>query len=103
MINPFTPQEARESNVSSIPEAIINAVNKLLAEKIGLNKSVTLKQDDILELAGAGVDNREFRQQIFDKGWLNIESLYAKYGWKVTYDKPAYCESYPATFTFRAV
>ncbi len=103
MTLPFAPQEARESNACSIPVVIINAVNKLLAENIGMGRTVTLKQDDILEAAGAGKDNNQFRQQIFDRGWLNLENVYSKYGWKVTYDKPAYCETYPATFTFKVV
>ncbi len=39
-------------------------------------------------------------QQIFDNHWLDIEDLYRKVGWKVKYDKPAYCESYDASFEF---
>jgi hypothetical protein len=32
---------------------------------------------------------------------LDIEDTYREAGWKVEYDKPAYCENYPANFTFR--
>lgn len=103
MTNPITPQEAKESAASTIPQCIIEAVNKLLSQNIGNNKSIKILQDDILEEAGAGKENKAFRQQIFDKGWLNIENLYAKFGWHVTYDKPAYCETYPASFTFKIV
>ncbi len=103
MINPITPQEAKETAASSIPQCIVAAINKLIAEKIGNNKSVKILQDDILEEAGAGINNQDFRRQIFDKGWLNIENLYARFGWHVIYDKPAYCETYPATFEFKIV
>ena len=40
------------------------------------------------------------RATIFDNNWLDIEPTYRKAGWKVIYDGPAYCENYPATFTF---
>jgi len=40
------------------------------------------------------------RDEVFDKGWLNIEPMYRAAGWKVVYDKPAYNESYEPTFTF---
>lgn len=102
MIIPITPQEARERAANSIPSCIIEAVNNLLASKIGNGKEVILKQDDILEAAGANKDKPEFRQQIFDNKWLDIENLYAKFGWNVTYDGPGYNETYSPTFKFRA-
>lgn len=40
------------------------------------------------------------RDELFDKGWMDIEPIYRKSGWRVEYDKPAYNETYPATFTF---
>jgi hypothetical protein len=39
-------------------------------------------------------------EEIFAKGWLNIESIYEQQGWIVNYDKPGYNETYAATFTF---
>jgi hypothetical protein len=40
------------------------------------------------------------RDDVYDKGWLNIEPVYAEFGWVVEYDKPGYNESYDATFEF---
>ncbi len=40
------------------------------------------------------------RAVVFAKGWLEVEDIYRKAGWKVKYDKPAYSENYPATFKF---
>ena len=37
---------------------------------------------------------------IFTNNWLDIEPLYEDIGWKVTYDKPGFNETYEATFTF---
>lgn len=100
MILPITPKEAKQKAQTAIPSFIIQAVNDLICLKIGSNDSVVIKQDDILEQAGAGLNKPEFRRQIYDNKWLDIEDLYVKFGWKVEYDKPAYCESYPATFKF---
>lgn len=38
--------------------------------------------------------------QLIKEKWLDIEDHYRKAGWKVTYDKPAYCENYDAYFKF---
>jgi hypothetical protein len=40
------------------------------------------------------------RAVVFDKGWLDVESIFRAEGWKVKYDKPAYCETYKAFFVF---
>lgn len=41
------------------------------------------------------------REQIYENRWLDIEDSYRAVGWHVEYDKPGYCESYEATFTFK--
>lgn len=94
---PISPKQARESAEKEIPEFIIKAVNSLLKKKIGNGKKVVLKQNEILE---ACCSNAEQRSVIFDNKWLDFESLYAKHGWIVAYDKPAYNETYEPTFTF---
>jgi hypothetical protein len=38
---------------------------------------------------------------IFANKWLDVEILFKEAGWKVSYDKPAYCESYDASWTFQ--
>lgn len=40
------------------------------------------------------------RKFIFDNNLLDFEQAYRDNGWSVVYDKPAYNESYDATFTF---
>lgn len=37
---------------------------------------------------------------VYGKQYLDVEDIYRKEGWKVVYDKPAYCETYEPTFTF---
>ncbi len=38
---------------------------------------------------------------VCDNHWLDVEDVYREAGWVVEYDKPGYCESYEATFTFK--
>ncbi len=58
---------------------------------------------DHIERRIEGPDNDQMRaawRQNEVMLWLNVEELYRAQGWTVTYDKPGYNESYPATFTF---
>jgi hypothetical protein len=102
-VKPFSPEEARASGISTIPDEIIEAVNELLATKYRGRGICTIKQDDIMSLALQKMgqsENREVRQQIFNRGWMDFEPLFEKAGWSVKYDKPGYNESYDAFFEF---
>jgi len=98
MVLPITPEEAKNKAQSSIPAFIIEAVNSLLIEKIGDQKSCRILQEEILKKTQA---TQELKKQIFAKKWLDIEEVYSKMGWRVTYDKPAYNETYEPSFNFR--
>jgi hypothetical protein len=99
MIKPISPEEAKPIR-PDIPPCIIEVTNKLICQKLS-GKSAKILQDEILKEACAGMDNpAAFREQIFANKWLDIEETYRKVGWKVTYDKPAYCETYEAYFIF---
>jgi hypothetical protein len=37
---------------------------------------------------------------IYEYRWLDIEKIYEDFGWIVEYEKPSYCEDFPATFKF---
>lgn len=102
-VQPITPQEALDLKITTIPDEIIETVNRMLAERMTKNGSVTLMQDDICKQSialfaerGCGVTNHD----IYAGHWLDFEPFYEKAGWKVVYDKPAYCESYEPNFTF---
>lgn len=41
------------------------------------------------------------RQEIFDRHWLDFETVYRSAGWDVHFSKPAYNESGDAVFTFK--
>ena len=103
MIQPIKPSEVvKEVN---IPDFIIEAVNKLIKEKWD-GSEAKIYQDDILEIVAVyqkdpdANDGRPTREEVFKNHWLDFEDLYRKQGWKVVYDKPAYCETYKAYFVF---
>lgn len=94
----IAPEEVKVRRVQLIPDIIFEKVNELITERFD-GKSATIKQDDILN-AVCNADPCLTRGKIFKNHWLDIEPFYREQGWDVEYDKPAYCEDYPATFKF---
>lgn len=98
MIKPITPAEVQHI----IPDFIIEAVNKLIQEKWDGEEAV-IKQDEIMEIVASDDpdDPRPTHDEVYDKRWLDFEPLYRKAGWIVDFEKPAYCETFDAYFTFK--
>lgn len=95
MITPVTPSEVKEQAGSHIPDEVIECVNALL-----LAGTRAFGHDKIIEAIQRKVPNVS-RSEIFKWNWLDFEPVFRKAGWSVDYDKPAYNESYEATWTFR--
>lgn len=99
-MKPLTPKELAGSAGTDIPELIIEAVNNLLKKKYRRGQdSVILKQADIMaEIIRL---NPELKPAtVYENGWMDFEPVFERAGWVVKYDKPAYCETYAATFEF---
>jgi serine/threonine protein kinase len=95
---PLKPQEAVHAKSQSIPPQVFEAFNEMITKHLSGGYS-SFKQEDVVTLMTAkGLKSKE----IYENHWLDVEDIYRKQGWKVTYDSPAYNESYPATFTFVA-
>jgi len=101
-VKPISPEEIGNEKIKTIPVAMIQAVNELLAIEWN-GSSATLRQDDILtryfKIIGKEND-RANRDEVFDKHMLDFEHVYRKLGWRVYYDRPAYNESYEPTYEF---
>lgn len=95
MTKPITPEEVKLGG--HIPDEVIVAFNELIAESRG---GVVLQEAAITRIMSKMPDVT--RHQMFEKGWLDVEDVYRSAGWKVTYDKPGYNESYAASWTFCA-
>jgi len=98
MSGPISPGQVVAAKEQQIPEEVFQVVNDLIVEKWS-NGSATILQRDIVSRLRAidGFEDIDFA----DKGWLDFEPVYRKKGWVVTYDKPGYNETYPASFQFR--
>jgi hypothetical protein len=98
---PMSPSAiAAMTPVIVTPPEVFDAVNELLRQTepnyCGARK---LKQKDIVALAKLKLSCGEVPVD-FNFKWLDFEDAYRSKGWKVDYDKPAYCESYDAFFLF---
>ena len=95
-IKPISPMEVESEKRKNFPREVFEAFNELIVENAGSGE-ITVKQKDVVaRMVKKGLNANE----IFKKGWLDVEDVYRKAGWKVDYDKPAYNEDYDAYFTF---
>lgn len=99
MVNPIKPSEAIQKKHEGIPAFVIEAFNEVIVANITDNGHATFTQDEVLKVVME--KGRIGSNEIFKKGWLDVEPLFRKAGWKVVFDKPGYNESYKANFTFR--
>lgn len=97
MTGPITPHEAAQARESTIPDVVFEVFNAILSTRFAGSGSVTIRQKEVTEaLTAKGLDLAE----VFAKGWLDVEPLYEKAGWRVVYDKPGYCETYEPSWEF---
>jgi hypothetical protein len=111
MSKAISPDQVAAHKASTFPDYVFDAFNDLIAANFTAGDAVVLQKDVIaliLAKANAGlvgtIDDSGLnltRNEIFSKGYLNVEEVYREAGWQVEYDKPAYNESYDASFTFR--
>ena len=94
----ITPDQVAEKKREAIPDVIFEIFNELIVENYRENGSqAVFRQREVINrmrVKGINVD------EAFEKGWLDVEPIYAAAGWKVEYDSPAFNESYPETFKF---
>lgn len=103
-VAPITPKEAQKQHLAKvIPEEVYEAVNELLSERYS-NSEMIIYQDEVVSKAiekmqadGTSVPVEDF----FTYHWLDFEPVYEEAGWIVSFEKPAYNESFKAHWTFR--
>lgn len=103
MIEPIKKQDL--PCYRQIDERVIEAFNNLIQQNWDGKRAVVYQKDVKIEIkhtfnivnddTHAIVISRLFQNKQFD-----VEPLYRQCGFKVTYDKPGYCEDYDAFFTF---
>ena len=96
-LKPITPKDVAKQKLDVFPDAVIEAFNEVIAAHYS-NGSATITQKEVVErMVAKGLK----KDNIFDKGWLDVEDVYRKAGWTVKYDKPGYNESYEPIFIFK--
>ena len=104
MTDPIRPEEVVAAKKAQFPGFVLDAFNAVIAKHFHQGYA-SFRQDEVVEEIVSRMpplgDNVNVRSHIFEQHWLDVEDIYRKAGWKVEYDKPDYCESYPATFSFR--
>lgn len=96
---PIKPSQVIKKKKDSIPDFVIESFNELIVKHFNGSYS-TIQQDEVLSVILSKMPEGSTRQNVFDNNWLDVEDIFRKAGWQVNYDKPAYNESYPATFKF---
>lgn len=96
-VKPITPQEAKKAPKPGIPDQVIECFNELIAKHFS-GGSAHVLQDDVVSLICQRLDIRS--PEVYKRGLLDVENHFKEAGWKVTYDKPGYDESYSAYFIF---
>ncbi len=96
---PITPDEVvpwKERIV--FPPEVLDAINDVIAKHWNGSQSY-FTQDEVVAaiMTATGLE----RQEVYDRHYVDFEPIYRESGWSVYYDKPAYCESYEPTFTFK--
>ena len=99
MTAPITPDQAHERRQQTLPAAIIEVFNELIARNYN-GRTATVSQDEAANLIAERLSIS--RQQVFDLHYLDVESFYREAGWDVKYDSPGYADAtFPPYFQFR--
>tara|TARA_R110000772_G_scaffold101997_2_gene202595 strand:+ start:128 stop:472 length:345 start_codon:yes stop_codon:yes gene_type:complete len=94
IVKPISPDEIMDNLESIIPSFVIEAVNNLLKDKYRGGRT-SIKAKDIIEealrLSVLKVDSvKVTREMIYDKKWMDFETIYRANGWKVSFEKSTY-------------
>lgn len=92
------PEQLAEEKAKKLPNQVLESFNELIAENYSEGYARVLQKDVVKRMIAKGLR----RGDIFDKGWLDVEDIYRKAGWGVTYDQPIYYggEDFDAYFEF---
>ena len=75
---------------------MVNAFNELIVA----NMDAKIMQDEVVKLVLEKLPSMK-REEVYEKKLLDVEDIFRGVGWTVMYDKPAFCETYPAYFEFK--
>jgi len=102
-IKPLSPDEVSALRPKHILPEIIEAVNKFLCERFNGKNSVKITRNELVsDTIGLCSKNEKHMtdQILYEKGHLDLESIFEKVGWKVNYESPDRDESFESYYLF---
>lgn len=101
-VEPISPQKVTKLKEKTIPPPVIEAFNDMIVQRFDGRKSSFLQKEVVsLIMKKMGIP-KTAEGMVYQKHWLDVEDVFKQKGWHVEYDKPAYNETYEASFTFKA-
>lgn len=100
MVTAISPSDIAVQKGENFPDFVLDEWNKMIAKNFTAGRAHVSQEDMISALLPHTQHGN--RQEVFANHWLDVEEVYRAQGWVVDYAKPAYNESYPASFTFKA-
>lgn len=103
MIEPIKKQDL--PTFTKINEGVIAAFNNLIQKNWDGKKAVVYLKDVEAEIKNTfclitDEMHKKVVNLLFQDKQFDVEPLYRQYGFKVTYDKPGYCENYESFYVF---
>ncbi len=95
-VKPIKPNQVAETKKTTIPDEVFQAFNELITENFRGNSATVTQPDAVKRMVDKGLN----RNDIYEKGWLDIEEVYELAGWNVKYDRPGWDETYEPYFVF---
>jgi len=103
-VKPIEPDEVAANKVNVFPDFVIEAINELITIKL-TDGSAYFLQKEIVDLIVKKMgplpgSEATARHSVYESNWLNFVPLYEAFGWKVTCDRPGFCETYDTNYMF---
>ena len=99
MTKPIKPSEVTKTKYQILPNEVFEAFNELIAKDYS-NGLARVGQQEVVNLIKSKLNISS--KEVYCNNYLDIEEIYEDAGWDVSYDKPGFNESYPASWIFRA-
>lgn len=101
MVKPITPKQVKQKRKQIIPNEVIESINELLvtgsiSSDIHGEQGILVLQKDIVSLVLTKTNNEVTEFKLLENNWLDIDEIFAKYGWNVIRDR-----DHPISFIFK--
>ena len=84
-----------------IPDYVIASFNELIAKHFRYDdREANVTAEEVVLTIIDKSDGTITRKELYDRKFLDIETIFSSVGWKVVYNKPYYDESYAPFYTF---